>query len=141
MNIDILTIGRIGEKPYQQLCEQYLKRCTGKSRISLVHCRNEQEVLRKITGRKCIIGLDEYGKQRTSMEFSAWLNGKIIAGENHLTFCLGPAAGLGNKTKGVCTEFISVSSFTLNHQLALLVLCEQLYRGLAILFGEPYHKA
>ena len=140
MNIEILTIGRISEKPYRLLCEQYLARCTGKCRISLISCKNEQEVLRRIAGKSCVIGLDEHGVQHTSKAFAEWVQGKMTAGENRLTFCLGAAAGLGQETRRACSEFLALSTYTLNHQLALLVLCEQLYRALAILFGEPYHK-
>ena len=77
----------------------------------------------------------------TSREVADWLQKKINAGRNRLTFCLGPANGLDMEVKKAATETIALSRMTLNHQLALLVLSEQLYRGLSILFGEPYHKA
>ncbi len=95
---------------------------------------------KRIQGREWIVALDERGKMQSSIEFSDWLSKLMRQGLNRVTVCLGGASGLSRKVVENSSEQLSVSGYTLNHQLALLVIAEQLYRGLTILFGEPYHK-
>ncbi len=141
MLIDILMIGKIGERGYRDLAEGYLRRFQDRARCQIVHCRDEDEMARRTTGQGAVVALDEHGKTRDSMQFARWLTTWLNAGTQRLTFCLGGAAGLDPRVRNTARETISLSPFTLNHQLALLVLVEQLYRGFSILAGEPYHKA
>ncbi|MDN5279604.1 MAG: rRNA (pseudouridine1915-N3)-methyltransferase [Clostridiales bacterium] len=141
MKVEILMIGKIGEKPYQKLINQYLERCSRRLPVEIVHCRSEDEMLRRLTGRDCVIALDEHVRCSDSDGFCKWLEGKINAGINRIVFCLGAAAGLDKRVKDAAHEFMSLSPLTLNHQLALLVLSEQLYRAVSIMSGDPYHKA
>lgn len=141
MKVEILMIGKISEKPYQKLIVQYLERCSRRLPVEIVHCKNEDEMLRRLSGRECIIALDEHVACPDSNGFCKWLELKINAGINRIVFCLGAAAGLDEKVKKMATEFLSLSPLTLNHQLALLVLSEQLYRSVSIMSGDPYHKA
>lgn len=140
MRVDILMIGRISEKPYRQLIEQYLCRCRNRISVDIIRCRDLEEMRRKLSHDETI-ALDEQGIEMNSVEFSDWIRGRINCGCNRLTFCLGPAAGFDAQTLAKVSKKISLSRLTLNHQLALLVLCEQLYRSISIIFGEPYHKA
>ncbi|MBI3039599.1 23S rRNA (pseudouridine(1915)-N(3))-methyltransferase RlmH, partial [bacterium] len=75
-----------------------------------------------------------------SSGFSSWISNFFQSGKNKITFYLGPPEGFSPKTLSKFNEIISLSLFTLNHQLALLVFCEQIYRALSIQYGEPYHK-
>jgi 23S rRNA (pseudouridine1915-N3)-methyltransferase len=140
MKIEILMIGKIGEKPYRQLIDQYISRCGKRLNVEIIHCKDEEGMLRRITGRETVIGLDEHCKTYDTNDFTDWVQKKINSGVNKLTFCLGAAAGLDERVKAKSSEFMSLSPLTLNHQLALLVLSEQIYRAISILFGEPYHK-
>lgn len=141
MKVEILMIGKISEKPYEKLVRQYLDRCGKRLPVEIVHCRDEEAMLKRMIGRETIVALDEHVVCRDSDGFCQWLTGKINAGINRITFCLGAAAGLDPKVKSAASEFMSLSPMTLNHQLALLVLSEQLYRAVSIMSGDPYHKA
>jgi len=140
MKLEILMIGKIKEKPYRELIESYFLRCSGKMCIELIHCKNEDEMEKRLKNRSVIVALDEEGKNLDSTEFSEWLLKLVNRGTNAVVFCLGGAEGLSEKLKQKTSETLSLSKFTLNHQLALLVLAEQIYRGVSIIFGEPYHK-
>ncbi len=140
MKFEILTVGKIQDKNYRVLIEEYLQRCGGRISTELVHCRNDEEMEKRIQGREWVVALDERGKVQSSIEFSDWLSKLMRQGLNRVTVCLGGASGLSRKVVENSREQLSVSGYTLNHQLALLVIAEQLYRGLTILFGEPYHK-
>lgn len=141
MKVEILMIGKIADKPYQKLLELYLERCAKRLPVEIIHCRNEEELLRRIVGRECVVALDEHAKCHDTNGFHQWLGQKINSGVNRMTICLGAAEGLPAGVRSSASEFISLSPLTLNHQLALLVLAEQLYRVISIMFGEPYHKA
>ncbi|HOY66108.1 MAG TPA: 23S rRNA (pseudouridine(1915)-N(3))-methyltransferase RlmH [Candidatus Ozemobacteraceae bacterium] len=141
MRVDILMVGKYTDKPYQALVEEYLGRCRGRFAASIVHCRDEAEMRRRIEGAERVVALDERGKVLDSMKFAGWISELLRSGLNRVTFCLGPSAGLAADIKAAAHEKLALSPLTLNHQLALLVLAEQLYRGLSILAGEPYHKA
>ena len=140
MQAEILMIGKVQEKPYRTLLDGYLARCQKRISVDIVPCRDDAEQIKRTEGKEWIVALDERGKALDSMGFAQWLSGHIHSGRRRLTFCLGGAAGLPETIKKGAQERLSLSSLTLNHQLALLVLGEQLYRGLSILFGEPYHK-
>ncbi|HNS08410.1 MAG TPA: 23S rRNA (pseudouridine(1915)-N(3))-methyltransferase RlmH [Candidatus Ozemobacteraceae bacterium] len=141
MKVEILMPGKIADKPYQKLIELYLERCSRRLPVEIVNCRNEEELLRRLAGRECIVALDEHAKCHDTNGFCQWLETKINSGVNRMTFCLGAAEGHDPRVRAAATEFISLSPLTLNHQLALLVIAEQLYRAVSIMFGEPYHKA
>lgn len=139
MNLDILMIGKFSQKTYEALCQEYLKRCSKRLQARITGCRNYDEMLRRSDGA-VVIALDERGKEFDSMGFSKWMGGFVNAGVSRLVFCLGGAEGLNDDVRKKSDHTIRLSSLTLNHQLAMLVLSEQIYRALSILFGEPYHK-
>jgi 23S rRNA (pseudouridine1915-N3)-methyltransferase len=141
MKVEILMIGKVSEKPYQKLIEQYLDRCAKRLPVSLIHCKNSDELFRRISGKECIIALDEHVKAPNTNDFCSWLEKKINSGLNRIVFCLGAAEGHDPRIKELANEYVSLSPLTLNHQLALLVLSEQLYRTVSIMSGAPYHKA
>jgi 23S rRNA (pseudouridine1915-N3)-methyltransferase len=141
VKVDILMAGKIQEKPYRLLVEEYLQRCSRRCAVEVVPCRNEQEMEKRLEGKEYVLALDEHGKTLDSLAFSRWLAERMNSGISRMTVVLGPAEGLTPRMRALSHDSLRVSTFTLNHQLALLVFAEQLYRGLSILFGEPYHKA
>lgn len=84
------------------------------------------------------IALSEEGRQRTSVEFSQWMDGLRPRGQVALT--IGGAYGLSPGIKNQCKEVISLSPLTLPHKLCMLVLVEQIYRAFTIFYHHPYHK-
>lgn len=133
--------GKIQDKPYQKLVDLYLERCSKRLPVEIINCKTEDELVKRISGKEFIIALDEHAKCPDTNGFVKWLDTKLKSGCNRLTICLGAAEGHDPRVKAAANEFISLSPLTLNHQLALLVLAEQLYRAISIMFGEPYHKA
>ncbi|WP_022852335.1 23S rRNA (pseudouridine(1915)-N(3))-methyltransferase RlmH [Thermodesulfatator atlanticus] len=101
--------------------------------------QKEGEVLLKATGNAFIVALDERGKIFTSQEFARKLE-SLLNREREVAFVLGGAYGLSEEVLKRADLKLSLSLMTFGHEIALLVFCEQLYRALAILSGEPYHK-
>jgi 23S rRNA (pseudouridine1915-N3)-methyltransferase len=86
-----------------------------------------------------VVALDERGKTYRSEEWARWL-GRALEEREALVFLLGGAYGLADSVLKQAEKRLSLSPFTFGHELALLVLMEQLYRAFTILSGEPYHK-
>lgn len=86
-----------------------------------------------------LILLDEKGKEFRSVEFAGFLEKKMLSGVKNLVFCIGGPYGFSPDVYSKCTSKISLSRMTFSHQMVRLVFCEQLYRALTILKGEPYH--
>ena len=86
--------------------------------------------------------LDSRGRQLSSTEFASWLGSRRDQGTQHIVFAIGPADGWSS----VATEaaksglLLSFGPITMAHELARLVLAEQLYRACTILAGHPYHS-
>ena len=141
MKIEVCMPGKISDKPYQKLIDQYLERCNGRLSVDLICCKNQDELVKRAGSKECVVLLDEYARFMGTDEFTKWLEKKIHSGVNNVTFCLGAAEGHDPRMRLIGKESISLSPLTMNHQLALLVLAEQLYRAISIMYNEPYHKA
>ncbi len=81
------------------------------------------------------VGLDERGEMVSSEEFARMFDGRL-----RLSFFIGGAWGLGERLRQKMDRLISFGRMTMAHKIAKLVLCEQIYRGLAINANHPYHK-
>lgn len=84
--------------------------------------------------------MDERGTQMRSMELAHWIERKQLDGCKEVSLLIGGANGHGEAMRGVVKDMWSLSRFTLQHELALVVLLEQIYRAHSILRGEPYHR-
>jgi 23S rRNA (pseudouridine1915-N3)-methyltransferase len=87
--------------------------------------------------------LDSRGKGPSSREFAAWLGARRDQGVQHIVFAIGPADGWSAAALELVTQrsgiLLSLGPMTMAHELARLVLAEQIYRACTILAGHPYH--
>ena len=84
--------------------------------------------------------LDERGKARRSTELASWIEGHNNCGTKCVSLIIGGAEGHSEKIRNEAHECWALSSFTLQHEIALVVLAEQVYRAHSILRKEPYHR-
>jgi 23S rRNA (pseudouridine1915-N3)-methyltransferase len=87
-----------------------------------------------------LVLLDERGKQFSSDELADWLRHQRDAGLQRLVFAVGPADGWLAEDRARAGLLLSFGSMTLPHELARVVISEQLYRAFTILAGHPYHR-
>lgn len=87
-----------------------------------------------------MILLDIGGKERTSVEFSQRLDNLGLQGKSDIMFVIGGSDGVSDAVRAAASETFSFGRITLPHNLARVVLLEQLYRAMKISHGEPYHK-
>jgi 23S rRNA (pseudouridine1915-N3)-methyltransferase len=135
VRIVVLAVGRL-RPPYADDIQHYQKLLARHARIELIEVREDEHVGRRIPDRSFVSLLAVGGEEFDSMGFSRFLEERRMSGRD-LCFVIGGAYGL-ELEEGVDHRF-SLGRLTLPHQLARVVLLEQLYRGHKILAGEPYH--
>ena len=99
-----------------------------------------KRLLARIPAGVEIVALHETGKAWTSAQLADWLAGLAVRGSPGAAFVVGGAYGLGDEVLRRARHQLSLGAFTLPHELARLILAEQLYRAGTIQRGEPYHK-
>ena len=159
MKIKIAAIGKLKSGPEQELFTRYLKRSRqlgsqlGFSQI-LLHeftesknpvliARKQQEaelLLSTAKTNSTLIAFDENGKDITSQQFAALLKNERDEGTNELVFALGGPDGFADEMLGKAKISIRFGKMTWPHQLARILLIEQLYRATTILCAHPYHR-
>jgi len=130
----VLAVGRL-RPPYADDVQHYLKLLARHARVEMIEVRQEERVIGQIPPRAFVSLLDRQGEQFDSLSFSRFLEDRRQAGRDVCFVVGGP---LGLQLDEVDHRF-SLGPLTLPHQLARVVLLEQLYRGHKILAGEPYH--
>lgn len=169
VHISVVAVGRVKDPGYNLAQEEYVKRLQRYARLEIVEVDDEpvpsgrrpseregvklregERLLRRLPPNSLSVALDSRGRQFTSEEFAAWL-GRIQRvpagclpqrarrGQGDLTFLLGGTLGLPPMLLDRACLSLSLSSFTFPHQLARVILLEQLYRAFRILRQEPYH--
>ncbi|MBN1192598.1 MAG: 23S rRNA (pseudouridine(1915)-N(3))-methyltransferase RlmH [Coriobacteriia bacterium] len=154
MRLDIICVGKLKERYWQDAAAEYLKRLTPYARVEIAEVPDrdvtadkeralEAEgagLLRAIPDGATVVVLEIGGQARSSEGFAEWLETQGIQGRSHVAFVIGGAAGLNAEVLSRADERLSLGPMTLPHQLARVVLLEQLYRAFRIMRGEPYHR-
>ena len=134
MKISVIAVGRL-RPPFQDDIEHYRKLIAGHARVDLIEVREDEQVPPRIRERSYVVLLASDGKTFDSQALSRWLEERRRDGRD-VCFVIGGPRGLDLDQ---CDLRLSLGSMTLPHQLARVVLMEQLYRAHKILAREPYH--
>ncbi len=134
MKIVVVAVGRL-RQPYVDDVQHYQRLIARHARVELIDVREDEQVEKRIPPRAFTCLLDVGGETYTSVAFSEFLETRRMSGQD-LCFVVGGPYGLALPG---ATHTISLGPMTLPHQLARVVLLEQLYRAHKILAGEPYH--
>jgi 23S rRNA (pseudouridine1915-N3)-methyltransferase len=137
-NIKIYAIGKIKEKNIQSMIDEYLKRLKIFAKVEIIELKDKgiikesDEIIKLIDNNTYI--LDELGNEYSSIEFS-----KLIENTDNIKLIIGGAEGINNEAKKK-SKTIALSKMTLTHEMARLVLIEQIYRSMMIINNRSYHK-
>jgi 23S rRNA (pseudouridine1915-N3)-methyltransferase len=134
MKISVIAVGRL-RPPFQDDIEHYRKLIAGHARVDLIEVREDEKVPPRIRERSYVVLLASEGRMFDSQGLSRWLEERRREGRD-LCFVIGGPRGL---ELDQCDLRLSLGPMTLPHQLARVVLMEQLYRAHKILAREPYH--
>lgn len=155
MEICVLSVGKISSQWIKQgidLFESRIIKYTRFSSFIIPDLKNskslskdtikEEEgksILAQLTPGDIVVLLDEKGKEQTSKEFASWIQKQMNTGRKRLVLIIGGPYGFSQNVYQKADLMIALSKMTLTHEMAKLVLTEQLYRSMTILNGEPYH--
>jgi 23S rRNA (pseudouridine1915-N3)-methyltransferase len=155
MHLQIIAVGQMKEIFYRMAQEEYCKRLSRYTRVtitevaddpvprtgkeySLVKNREGERLLQKTSG--CLrVAVDPHGKSLSSEGLASWLGQQMNTGRSEIAFLLGGTLGLSHSVLESADLSLSLSRLTFPHQLARVILLEQLYRAFRILRREPYH--
>lgn len=159
MPVTIVCVGKLREKFFADAAEEYLKRLKRIMPVSVVELPDEPEpaqpseklneavmkregerMLAKIGQQDYVIAMCIDGKQFESPELAKKLQGLFTQGKSHITFLIGGSLGIHPDVLKRANERMSMSKMTFPHQLARVMLLEQLFRAAKINAGERYHK-
>ena len=156
MRYTVVAVGKLKERFWKDACAEYVKRlgAYGKVEVREVadidparvggvdasRSREAAEILTTIPERSHVILLAIDGKQRSSEVFSAHLDELALRGKSDVTFVIGGSDGVAPEVRSRADETFSFGPITLPHNLARVVLLEQIYRACKISRHEPYHK-
>jgi len=151
----VLAVGR-PTRLLSEAVEEYEKRAARYWPLEVVEVREERsgrnadpERIRAAEGERLwervpagveTVALTRTGDALSSREVAAWLQQRALESHPGVAFLIGGALGLSDDVMARCTRTLRLSSMTLPHELARLVLAEQLYRAGTIVRNEPYHK-
>ncbi len=145
MKVRIAWIGRTKDVAVQSLTAEYLKRIKQYADVDALSL-NGEEALLKLLPRTAsqpassLVALDRSGIQLSSEELAQFMERHQNTNPQPLLFAIGAANGLGGETLQKASLVLSLGKMTLPHELARVVLLEQVYRGFTILKGHPYHS-
>ena len=144
MKLQIAWIGKTKEPAFRALTEEYLRRISRYLGAESHELSSEDALLQLAEDtsgrtRPVLVLLDARGRQFTSEEFADLLRDQQDRGTQNLFFGVGPPDGFSDKARHSADLILSFGKMTLAHELARIVLLEQIYRAFTILRGHPYH--
>ncbi len=159
MNVTLICVGNLKEKYFKDACAEYVKRLGAFCRFNLVEI-NEEKISDKPSQSDIDNTLKKEGERiiaklpKGAMVFSMCIEGTLISseqlagkiaeaglnGKSELAFIIGGSWGLSEDVKRISNARISMSRMTFPHQLARVLLCEQIYRSFQINSNGKYHK-
>ena len=159
-NITIIAMGKVQKGFMLDGCNEYIKRLGPMCNLKIVQLEDVQlaeknlndtliqktldkeadEIIKNIPKQSYVISMCIEGKQMSSEELAKLFSDKAVEGFSNICFIIGSSHGLSDRVKQLSHYKMSMSKMTFPHQLARVMLLEQIYRGFSILGGSKYHK-
>jgi 23S rRNA (pseudouridine1915-N3)-methyltransferase len=159
INITVIALGKLKEKYMRDFCDEYVKRLSAYCKLNIVELAPKalsdnpsqteiaqalsaeaQMIKAKIPQNSYVFSMCIEGKQMPSEAFSKKLSKLAVDGKSSIVFIIGSSFGLDEEIKKLSDERFSMSEMTFPHQMARVMLLEQLYRAFQISSGGKYHK-
>ena len=159
MNLYIYAVGKLSESWWRDAAAEYMKRCGRWCRMTMTELPESRlpksptpgdiakavseegaAMLAKLPEKAYVIGLFIDGKQMSSEQLAKIFDTAMSAGKSDIVFLIGGSHGMSREVENACDLTLSFSRMTFPHQLARVMLCEQIYRAFTILGRQEYHK-
>lgn len=159
LKVKIICVGNLKEKYLKDAFLEYKKRIllfcnfelieiseyklggnSSAAEIEKAKFEEGKKILSKISGGACVVALCIEGKEMASEKLAAYIESLPVSGVSEVIFIIGGSFGLSDDVKKAANLRLSMSPMTFPHQLARVMLCEQIYRAFQISSGGKYHK-
>lgn len=145
MRITVIAVGKLKERFWKDAVAEYAKRLGGYTKLRIIEIPDkgidfESDEIIRVAGDAYLILLAIGGEQHSSEGISQHLEELMTRGKSDIAFCIGGSDGVNESVFERADETLSFGQITLPHNLARVVLLEQIYRAFKIMRGEPYHK-
>lgn len=159
LRVSLICVGKLKEKYLRDACGEYAKRLQSFCKFEIIEVDEEKvsdspndsqienilscegrRILSKIDRSAKVIAMCIEGRQKSSKELAEYFDEAAVSGISTIAFVIGGSWGLSEEVKKRADLRLSMSAMTFPHQLARVMLCEQIYRGFSILSGTKYHK-
>jgi len=142
MKIRLLMLGKTRRPELRAVLDDYIKRISRSCAIQIAEVRDGEAAIRRLDADRSATALllDAAGRQHDSESLAKWLGEQRDRGTREIVFVCGDADGFPESLRKRAMQRISLSPMTYSHELARVMLAEQLYRAFAILSGSPYPK-
>ena len=159
LGVTVIALGRLKEKYLRDACDEYIKRLSALCKLKIVELdpvklpdnaspseiekalkKEAQMILAKVPNGCKTVAMCIEGKQMSSEKLSAFFENTSVSGCGDIVFIIGSSYGLDDEIKKKADIRLSMSEMTFPHQLARVMLLEQIYRALMISAGSKYHK-
>lgn len=146
LHITVYAVGKLKESFWKDAVAEYLKRLGGYAKVEVRELpdsnleRESAALLAALPERDPVVLLDVRGTETPSEGIASLIEGYALGGASRLSFVIGGSDGVSDAVKRRANARISFGPITLPHNLARVVLVEQIYRAFKIMRGEPYHK-
>lgn len=122
------------------VCDDYLARARRHLPIEIVEVEDDAVLIRRIPTAAEVIALEPGGEAWDTAKLTAYIHDGMLHGRKAIVFLVGGSDGLPKAAVARASRRLSLSALTLPHRLARVIVCEQLYRALSIIKGEPYNR-
>ncbi|MBE6784080.1 MAG: 23S rRNA (pseudouridine(1915)-N(3))-methyltransferase RlmH [Ruminococcaceae bacterium] len=159
IGVTIIALGKLKEKYLRDACDEYIKRLSALCKLKIVELepvrlsdnasqteidkaldKEAKEILSRVSSNSKVIAMCIEGKQMPSEKLSSFFEETAVSGCGDITFVIGSSYGMSNEVKKRADVRLSMSEMTFPHQLARVMLLEQIYRAFMISNSSKYHK-
>ena len=139
MRYEVVAVGRVKDAALRAACDEYLGRLRRYARVEEREVKDEARLLGAIPGEARLVALSRTGEPWSSMDLADW-TGRWDQDGRDVALVIGGADGLPGVLLAQAERVWSLSALTFPHELARVIVLEQLYRAFTIRRGEPYHR-
>jgi len=141
VKLTVLAVGRLKDAWLVDGAAEFEKRVRARLPLEVIEVRDDKALVAKLPPRAELWALDEHGQQLSSVELAQAIGERMGRGEAGLAFAIGGPDGHDEALLRRARFRWSLGRLTLPHRLVRVILLEQLYRALAIMRNEPYHRS
>jgi 23S rRNA (pseudouridine1915-N3)-methyltransferase len=140
MKILVRAVGKLRDRRMEELCREYLDRVRRYVPVEMVEVESDEDLVRHLPAGADVVALEPGGVAWTTDDLIRFFSDRMVHGARAVVFLIGGADGLAPAVVAAASRRLSLSPLTLPHRLARVILCEQIYRCMSAIRGEPYNR-